>query len=288
MKQIKNALLIGATQGIGRETARLLAKQGYSVHLVGRNQALGNALARELNGHFIRADVSLLSDVRRVAEVMKTRVSALDLLIHSADVLLTKRETTAEGQERSIATNYLSRFLLNDLLLDLLRQAKQARIIHVAAAGLSTRLTAENFPPRSTASSFTSHNLGQAANDFYGLTFGEHYGSSGIRINVLNPGMVDTGIRRQGKGSPLLRGIVWLLETLMRPLMTSPQTYANLVTAIALGQLPMADQSVLLDRGGKPIAPPKDRLDRTLRQYVWQQTQRLVSSQSIESTQSTR
>ena len=63
-------LLVGATAGIGKETVRLLAQAGYLVIIVGRNQGAGAPLAAELGGLFIRADLSLMSETRRVADAV--------------------------------------------------------------------------------------------------------------------------------------------------------------------------------------------------------------------------
>lgn len=272
----KIALLVGATAGIGQETARLLAQAGYQVIVVGRNPVTGAALAAQWGGTFIQADMSLMSETRRVAAAVKAQVRTLNVIVHTADILAIKRDETPEGFERSLATNYLSRFLLNGLLHDLLRHGQQPRIVHVAAANMPLTLTEVNFPLPATASSFTGHNVGQAANDYYGLAFAERFRTEGIRINILNPGLVDTDIRRRGNGGPLLRGLMAVMELLMRPVTQTPTEYARLVAAIATGKHPAADQSVLIDRHGKPITPRADRLDRNKQQYVWRQSEQLT------------
>lgn len=276
----KTALLVGATAGIGKETAGLLAQAGYQVIVVGRNQVAGETVAANLRGQFIQADMSLMSETRRVADVVKAQVKTLDTIVHTADALVIKREETAEGFEKSLATNYLSRFLLNGLLHDLLRNGQQPRIVHVAAANMPLTLTEANFPLPATASSFMGHNVGQAANDYYGLAFAERYRDEGIRINILNPGIVDTDIRRRGNGGPLLRGLMTVMEMLMRPVTQTPASYARLVAAIATGEHPVADQSVLVDRKGKAMKPRADRLDQGKQQYVWTQSEQLAGSRT--------
>jgi NAD(P)-dependent dehydrogenase (short-subunit alcohol dehydrogenase family) len=139
--------------------------------------------------------MSLMKDTRRVALAIRERVSHLNVLIHSADVLMTDRVETAEGHELSFATNYLSRFLMNDLLLDTLK-AGRARILHIAAPGFIT-LKASQFPPAPDASGWTGHGVGQGANDVYGLEMAERLAGSNVTINILNPGGVNTGIRDQ-------------------------------------------------------------------------------------------
>ncbi len=287
MNQAKNALLVGATAGIGKETARLLANDGYHVILVGRNQAAGEQLAREFGGTFIQVDVSLLSEVRRVAERIKAQVASLDLIIHTADVLRIKRLETAEGLEVSIATNYYGRFLLNYLLLDEAPGYQPTRIVHVAAAGIPPgKNFREKFPIAADASSFTGHNVGQVANDFYGLTLAGHRRNRGTRVNILNPGIVDTDIRRRAEGGPILRGLMGVMEWLMGPFTQTPSEYARLVAAIATGKHPVADQSVLINRKGKAVKPSAPLVDTELQRYVWEQTERVVGIRTAGVVQS--
>jgi NAD(P)-dependent dehydrogenase (short-subunit alcohol dehydrogenase family) len=271
----KTALLIGATAGIGRETARLLAQEGYEVILVGRNQVAGETLATELNGHFIRADVSLLNETRRVAEQVRVLTDTLDLIIHSADLLRIKRQETAEGLEVSIATNFYSRFLLNHLLLTDQPAYRPERIIHIAAAGFPPGKNFKaKFPIAADASSFTSHNIGQVANDFYGLALADKLRQQGTKVNILNPGMVDTDIRRRGDFPKWLKALEPVFDLLLKPLVTRPDEYARVVLAIATGR--NANQSVLINRKGKSIKPAAPLLDKELQDYVWTQTEQIT------------
>lgn len=202
------ALSVGGTKGIGRGTAIELARLGTHVVVVGRDTSAGSELERELenvggSGHFIQADMSLMQETRRVAEMFLAQYDRLDLLIQSADVLLFKREETAEGLELGFATNYLSRFLLNSLLLDTLKRSAPARILHIAAPGLPGGLNVENVPPPANMSAFSAHNLGQKANDVYGIELAFRLEGTGVTINILNPGIVNTNIMRGAKNPPL-------------------------------------------------------------------------------------
>jgi NAD(P)-dependent dehydrogenase (short-subunit alcohol dehydrogenase family) len=281
--KIKTALIVGGTDGIGKQMAILLGGKGYNVLVIGRNAEKLQAVKKLLGNNSVtyKADLSLLAETRRVGEEIASQHESIDLIIHTADVLVTKRIETIEGHEVAFATNYLSRFLLNALLVESLQQSVNARIIHVAAAGMFG-LSKKNFPPvGKSESGFTGHNVGQASNDYYGLEWKERYPSIGI--NILNPGMVDTGIRRQGKGGQLLKMMIGIMEFLSKPVLTSVNEYANIVLDIALGRNQAAQTNVLIDRKGKPLQPRKDRLDKSLREYVWKVSEDLVKpSQSAK------
>lgn len=273
----KIGVVVGGTAGIGLETARLLTQKGYRLIIIGRNAAAGKELVTTLSHtSFVQADMSLMSEVRRAALLVANQVTHIDLLLHTADVLGLKRMETPEGNELAFATNYLSRFLFNELLKPLLSQSSAPRIVHVAAAGMPIALSVKNFPPAADINSFSGHNLGQAANDFYGLQLREQWGLDKLQVNILNPGLVDTNIRKKGKGGFWMKAIMNTMEFLLAPLNVKPEIYAQLVVKIATGEHPAANQHVLIDRKGRAMVPRKDRLDAKLRTYVWKTTEDLV------------
>jgi NAD(P)-dependent dehydrogenase (short-subunit alcohol dehydrogenase family) len=276
MKPLENqvALIIGGTKGIGRATAQAIVKEGATVVVVGRSKDAGAELVKTLGPSvtFLQADISLMSEVRRVAEEFKKLHSRLDILIHSADVTYFKRHETPEGLETTFATNYLSRFLLNGLLLDMLKASGSARVIHVAAAGLPFKLNLAQIPPK--GSSFNGHNLGQAANDLYGLEFAEQLQGTGITVNILNPGMVDTDIRRNS----MPRWIAQSVETLFRSQMQTPEAFVEeRVLPLALSARFARDSGVLINMKGKAISEALLRYNKKLRQALWQKSERLVN-----------
>ena len=141
----KRALVTGGTDGIGREIAVGLGRQGLQLLIVGRDPHKGAQVEQDLrvltgNPHidFLQADLSLMREVRRLGSTVRARWRSLHYLVHSAGVVLGCRESTAERLESSFAINYLSRFELTRELLPLLAVAGQAdtaaRILLVSGA----------------------------------------------------------------------------------------------------------------------------------------------------------
>lgn len=273
----KNALIVGATDGIGKQTALNLLREGYFVLAVGRNPQKLSTLQTQLGtrGTTYQADLSLLEETRRVGREIATEHQSIDLVVHCADVLASKRIETVEGHEASFATNYLSRFSLNSLLIQSLQKSAKPRIIHVAAAGMPLALSKENFPVPREASSFIGHNIGQAANDYYGLIHAEKFPS--VAINILNPGMVATKIRKEGKGGKILKTLMHVMDALFAPVATSVEDYAKIVVNIALGNNAEAGQSVLLNRKGRAMQPRKDRFDTSMRDFIWRTSEEMTA-----------
>lgn len=81
----------GATSGIGRGIARMLAKEGAFVTLAGRNQAAGESLERELKAQgmnccFIPTDVCRVEDCRRFIDGTVSRFGRIDGLVNDAGI----------------------------------------------------------------------------------------------------------------------------------------------------------------------------------------------------------
>ena len=138
----KIILITGSTDGIGKVTAKALAKQGHAVIVHGRNIKKAETVCEEIKletGNnkidFVIADLFLLSDVKRMANEFKQKYERLDGLINNAGAMFGKdRETTKEGFEKTMALNLFSPFLLIQLLLEVLAKSPAARIINVSSA----------------------------------------------------------------------------------------------------------------------------------------------------------
>jgi NAD(P)-dependent dehydrogenase (short-subunit alcohol dehydrogenase family) len=138
----RTIMITGSTDGIGKETAKALAKQGHTVIIHGRNKIKAETVCEELKSEtgnnkidFIIADLFLLSDVKRMTGEFKNKYERLDVLINNAGAIFGKeRETTKEGFEKTMALNLFSPFLLTQLLLEVLAKSSAARIINVSSA----------------------------------------------------------------------------------------------------------------------------------------------------------
>lgn len=135
----KTILITGATDGIGLETARLLAADGHHLLIHGRTPAKLERVADELSGiadagpvESFCADLSRMAEVTRLAEQLLARDGQIDIVINNAGILKAPTTTTADGLDVRFAVNTLAPYLLTRHLLD--RMAPDGRVVNLSSA----------------------------------------------------------------------------------------------------------------------------------------------------------
>ncbi|XP_017793934.1 PREDICTED: retinol dehydrogenase 14 [Habropoda laboriosa] len=198
----KTVIITGCTSGIGKETARDIAKRGARVIMACRNMETANKLKEELikesgNNNIVtrKLDLSSLSSVRKFAQQINREENRLDVLIHNAGTAeVFRKKVTDDGLEMTMATNHYGPFLLTHLLIDLLKQSKPSRII-VVASGLYVlaRLNLNNVNPTTTLPGYLYY-VSKYANIVFTLELARRLEGSGVTANCLHPGLMSTGI----------------------------------------------------------------------------------------------
>ena len=165
----RHYVITGANQGIGYATAKQLASQNASVHMVCRDRARGEAALAKLRAELAPppgtttttaagagtpgpaltlhvCDVSLQRDVAAFADAYARSGAPLHCLVNNAGCMVHERTATREGVETNFATNTLGAYNLTRLLEPALRRAgAEARVVFVASAGaLTERLDVED------------------------------------------------------------------------------------------------------------------------------------------------
>ncbi len=194
----KDFVVTGATDGIGKVTARELAKMGASVTIVGRNAAKGEAVVRELRqaaGHdrvgFVAGDLATQKGVRAAAAAIKGRLKKLDVLVNNAGAMFLKRELTEDGIERTFALNHLGYFLFTHELLDLLKASAPARVVTVAsAAHQGQKLDLGDLQGAKSYSGYKAYGQSKLANIYFTYELAHRLQGSNVTVNCLHPGFV--------------------------------------------------------------------------------------------------
>jgi NAD(P)-dependent dehydrogenase (short-subunit alcohol dehydrogenase family) len=203
------AVVTGASAGIGRATARQLVEAGWQVIGAGRNRERSAQATREIEaavaapGNFtmLRADLSLLSDVKQLAEQIATLTPRVDVLINNAGGMLDRRIVTAEGLEAVFATNHLAPFLLTRELKPLLDAAVAAapagsvRVIAVSSTGHRNSQGLDFDDLQGNAIDLEpgrAYCHAKLANLLFTRELARRWGPDGIVAQAMHPGVVTT------------------------------------------------------------------------------------------------
>jgi NAD(P)-dependent dehydrogenase (short-subunit alcohol dehydrogenase family) len=233
--QGKIALITGATNGVGKETARAIAGLGATTILVGRNREKAAAAVKEIQADtgnpqvgYLVADLSSQAEVRRAASEFLERASRLDILVNNVGAVFMHRQTTADGLEMTFALNHLAPFLLTHLLLPALHASPSARIINVTSeAHRGHHLNLDDLQSTQGYSPWRAYGQSKLANIYFTYGLAAFLDEANVTANCLHPGFVATNFGRSNGG------LYNLAFRLAQVAAISPQVSAQAVTYLA-------------------------------------------------------
>ncbi|MEO6034076.1 MAG: glucose 1-dehydrogenase [Verrucomicrobiota bacterium] len=195
MNRLENkvAWISGATSGIGEATARLFAREGAKVAIVGRRLALSKKIAAEIKSEggdalAIACDVSSEKQVRDSIQKTVRHFGSLDIVVNNAGVVHIKmlHEYTEREWDNVMSVNLKSMFFATKHAIPNLRKSKRGYIVNV---GSISSFVGQALTPVYTT---TKHAI-------VGLTksIALDYAVDGIRCNCVCPGITDTPMLRE-------------------------------------------------------------------------------------------
>jgi len=207
----------GATDGIGKHTAELLAEDGHTLIVHGRRADAGNALVRALKDRgatdavFVRADLNDLAQVKSLASEVSQLTAELDVLCNNAGVFDPAEPTSKQGFETTWAVNVLAPFVLTRELLPLLGAASRAgrdtRVVTTSSISQSWALPKDlaslGAVPKSGHQAYSESKLGD---HLFTVGLASRLEASGdpalaaIKCLTMDPGTVNTKMLLAGWG----------------------------------------------------------------------------------------
>jgi NAD(P)-dependent dehydrogenase (short-subunit alcohol dehydrogenase family) len=234
-------LITGATDGVGKSTALELARRDFTVVLAVRDARKAERVKAEISalgrGHvdYIGVDLSSLKDVRQLAETFRQRYPRLDVLINNAGVFAASRRLTADGFEASYQVNYLSHFLLTQLLLEDLGRSRQGRIINLSSSVHSVgKFDPENLQSEKKFSVLGTYSASKLFMLLFTIELAARLRGTTVTANAVHPGIVRTPMMLRAPG------MFKVVSYLALPFSLSPQQGAT--TSVYLASSPEVRQ----------------------------------------------
>jgi len=271
-------VVTGATSGIGKALIEDLAKTGQAIVVVARDADRGSAVLNAItsatqnpNLDLQLCDLSVLSSVRNLAQILNSKYQKINVLINNASVYKRKRVTTVEGFEEMFATNHLGPFLLTNLLLELLQAGVQengsAHVLNITAPS-TVQLDFNDLQSEKKFNSLTAFGATKMANLLFTFALARRLENTGITVNAIHPGLARSSLMKES--FPLLRLFTWLISS---PPQKVTENIVQPATASAYEQM----SGKFLHRG-KEIEAPEYAYDHEAQQQLWDASERLTSA----------
>jgi NAD(P)-dependent dehydrogenase (short-subunit alcohol dehydrogenase family) len=274
----KVVVITGSTSGIGKIAAEKLAGMGARIVLVARDKVRAEAELARLRdyspgiAHSVHyADLSRLSEMKRVASEIAAAESRIDVLINNAGALFGHRAVTEDGLELTFATNHMSYFVLTNCLRERLLASAPARVINTSSdAHRRATIDFSDLQSARRYRGFPVYGRSKLLNILFTRELARRWAGSGVTANCLHPGFVDTrfGDESGGLFSYFIRAA--------KKLAITPEKGAE--TIVYLASSPEVENvSGQYFYKSRPAMPTKQAQDDDAARRLWDESARLAA-----------
>ncbi|MFC4807899.1 oxidoreductase [Paenibacillus sp. GCM10023250] len=193
----KTAVVTGGYSGIGLETVRVLTEAGAAVIVPARTLDKARAsLAGMSHVELEELDLMNPASIDAFAQRFLDSGRPLDMLIHSAGIMVPPLKRDARGYESQFATNHLGHFQLTARLWPALKKAGGARVVVVSSSAISMGGVDFDDPhfERKEYDRWIAYAQSKSANSLFAVELDKRGYSSGVRAFALHPGIVETDL----------------------------------------------------------------------------------------------
>uniref|UniRef100_A0A672HBI2 Si:dkey-94e7.2 n=1 Tax=Salarias fasciatus TaxID=181472 RepID=A0A672HBI2_SALFA len=192
----KTVIITGANTGIGKETARDLARRGARIVMACRDleraeEARTDILEDTGNENVVirKLDLSDTKSIRAFKQV--------NILINNAGIMMCPYSKTADGFEMQLGVNHLGHFLLTHLLLDLIKRSAPARIVVVASVAHTwTGLRLDDINSERSYDTMKAYGQSKLANVLFARSLAKKLQGTDVSVFSLHPGVVQSDLWR--------------------------------------------------------------------------------------------
>lgn len=278
----RRAVVVGGTSGIGHGVALRLAQADFDVTIVGRNEAAGQEIVKQLNSagkgrsEFVKVDGLNLSNAYDFGDAYLARNPSLDVLVITQGIATMQGRTeTVEGLDVKLALHYYGRIAFIDALLPALRKAPSPRVLSVLSGGVHSVYSHWKDDPE-LKSHYSLKNAADAAgfyNDLSAEALSREADNKDILFVHAAPGAVATN---WGSDFPwYLKGPIRFIKTYLSFLLTSLEDCGEFMSAPLLQpRQPGEPGWRIMGRHSQPASPTSAQEEA--RDFVWAHTRQVL------------
>lgn len=266
----KTFIITGSNTGIGKVSAKELAKRGARVVLACRSKSKTEPVIEEIKKEtgndqvaFVALDLSDLKSVRACADQLLATEPKIHGLINNAGLVAKRGAKTVDGYQMTFGTNHLGHYLLTRLLLDRMKQTGDARIVNVASHShyQAKKLDWDAVTqPNKTVVGLKEYEVSKLANVLFSKELARRLDGSGVTVYAVHPGTVATDVWR--RVPPPFR---WI----MKKWMITPEEGATSTLVCATAPDLKSQSGRYYTVGGKEKRPSKLADDVQLAETLW-------------------
>lgn len=232
----RTAVITGASDGIGLESASQLAGRGYDVVLVGRNPAKVDAAVTRIRAESPAVqvdsyvcDFASLANVRSLGASLLASYPRIEVLLNNAGTVFDKRTLTVDGFESTFAVNHLAGMQLTETLLPRLIESAPARIVTTASVGhYRGSMNFDDLGYERGYHILKAYGRSKLANVLYTRDLAERLAGTGVTATCFHPGTVATSIWHRGQ-----KWVSTLVNLVQSRIMTTPAHGGERLTFLA-------------------------------------------------------
>jgi len=263
----KTVIVTGASDGIGAAAARILARQGDRVIVIGRSPIKTRAIAEEIGTECHVADFACLDQVRDLAAELRAGHPKIDVLLNNAGLIAGNRRTvTEDGHELTFQVNHLAAFLLTMLLKDRI-SAAQGRVITTSSQASTARdakVVIDDLDMADGYHGLRAYKASKLANVLFTRELARRWGPAGVSAAAMHPGLVRSQWGRSGPNAVRL-----VVNSPLRLAMRSPERGADTLVWLSTTVPDQDWQSGGYFADRKPASAKADANDGALARALW-------------------
>lgn len=272
----KICVITGANSGIGKEAARLIAKEKVHVVMACRSKeraenAMHDILQADVSVslEIMMLDMSRKASIEAFAQAFSKKYKKLDILIHNAaDFDISRKEPTyTEDSIESVwAINHIGCVLLTERLMPCLANSTNGRIITISSKGLAmlpfAKIDIDDCEFKHKRYSVPkAYYQSKLAQEMFTVWFAKSLGESSVTINCIRVGSVQLDLSRY----PNLPELYKKIYAMKRKLSITPERMAEIYARLALDESYAKKSGMIYDEHGLP-------LEKLTRRYTTERT----------------